>query len=57
MSGRVILVKRHNKPLVLLQAPDVLGEGGVEMVIGPDEFDEEVDEVEAVESAGLVWFC
>ena len=36
---------------------DVLGEGGMEMMIGPDEFDEEVDEVELVEGAGLVWFC
>jgi hypothetical protein len=36
---------------------DVFGECGVEMMIGPDEFDEEVDEVEAVEGAGLVWFC
>ncbi len=35
---------------------DVFGECGVEMKIGPDEFDEEVDEVEAVEEAGLAWF-
>ncbi len=36
---------------------DVLGEGGVGMMIRPYEFDEEVDGIEAVEGAGLVWFC